>query len=245
MHRLPTTAGYSGQSNKPFDERTVESSPFAAFRLLDPNYLARPESVAIDLVQDVRFRDYAWLHLTANGVRYAVLHHRPEAVPEVKVELAALRAQLEPGTIFTDDQTAVFDRERLGPPARAVVVPTTGWGQRTPLRGLRTCAVRSEARLLAYNPRPDQLVRIAIEATAHRRPRTITLHASGQVVTTWHLEPGTSQQLVSPDLRFAGLKEFVLESDGDDRPHSNRARKLEIDPQPFSYRVSSLRVITR
>ena len=211
-HALKTTAGYSGQSNAPFDALMVEASPFRFEDLADPRFLDHPESIRIGLVEGVDYLDYARLYLAAHELPYIVLFPRPEDVPEAPVHLEAFRRLLRGAAVFEDRRTVVYDRDRLGTPGRPVVLPTTGWDNASILRGRNGRAARPEAALALFNPGPVAAVRLKFEAIAYMSPRDVWLVHRGATVARWTVRPGAFQRFETPPLPLDGFGEFVLHS---------------------------------
>jgi hypothetical protein len=236
-HRLRTTAGYSGQSNKIVDELSVEPSPFEAFRMHEPNYVAKRFPYATDLVRNTDFLNYTWLYLTAHDLRYVMHHYLDDPTREIQVFGQNVRKWFEPATIHDDGVVAVYDRDRMARPTQPTILPTTGWGQRHNVGVQRSCAVRKHAVLLAYNPDPATPVQFAMEARAVRHTRQVRLRDGKQVLAVWTIGPGAPQVLLSPPFRLDGLQELVLEADGEEKPRMDPSGKIEVDPQPHAYRV--------
>jgi hypothetical protein len=239
-HRLRTTAGYSGQSNKVLDELAVEPSPFSAFRMLDPKYVEKSYPYSADVVRNVHFLDYAWLYLTTHDLSYVVHHYHAEAVPEMKVHNQHLREQLGAATIYDDGKIAIYDRDRLDPPRQVIVLPTSGWGQRLQLGPQWSCAVRREAILSAYSPNPSEPLRFAMEAKALRHSRRVRLLNGDREIASWTIKPDAFQVLISPPFTLDELQTLVLEADGEDNPRNDPNGKIEVDPQPHAYRVAQV-----
>ena len=127
IHRGRTNVGYSGQGNAIFDNLLSWNSPFSASKLAEPDYLADPERMTFDVVGPARFRDYAWLYLTAHDFRFAVLHQWPGAIPNLPVRLDRIKVELAVAKVFEDEGSVVYDRERLPAPSHPVLLTTRGW----------------------------------------------------------------------------------------------------------------------
>jgi hypothetical protein len=238
VHRERTNAGYSGHDNDPFDALVYGASPFAAPRLADPSYLADPEHMTIDVAQDVRFDDYAWLYLHTLPFDYVVLHQWPGSVPEVPVRLDRLKERLRPALVAEDGATAVYDPKRLAPPTRPVVFRTEGWAIGHPWRGRYSPAVRRVGQLAVYNPDPGAELRLSLEAEAFQRARQVQLRSGAEVLASWTVQPGAWATYTSPPFRLPrGLRRLTIESDGEDRPTRTRDAIAEGDMRPYSLRV--------
>ena len=241
IHRGRTSAGYCGQGNAVFDNLATWNSPFAASRLARADYLADPDRVAIELVPATRFRDYAWLYLTAHRFRFAVLHQWPGSVPELPVRLDRLKAELASARVFDDGDSVVYDRERLPAPTRPVVLTTSGW--RPAWDGKMVRVANRSARLALYNPDAGADLRLRLEAFAFQRGRRVRLRAGDRELASWDVRPGPFQTLASPTFQLpAGLHELVLESESDDRPRSWRDASYIGDTTPYSLKVGTLEI---
>ena len=113
-HGLATTAGSSGHPNPEFDARLVAPSPFHALRLVDPGFLADPDSAAFGPVVAAPAADYLWLYLVANRLDHVVLHRGPDAFAELPLRLDRLEALLRP---------ALIERARTSPSTTAIGSP--------------------------------------------------------------------------------------------------------------------------
>src|SRR5262249_26908134 len=180
-HGARTTAGSSGQPNLPFEDLLLHGSPFHVLRLSDPNYLSDPERERFGAVAGVGVRDYTWLYLTAHGLEYLVLHQDPQRIGELSHHLGRLKAALAEAKIFEDSGAAAYERARLRPPTRPVLLCTEGWRYSTAWQPWRTgriqptCAVGKVGKLCAFNPQPERELCLTLTATAFRSARTARL----------------------------------------------------------------------
>ncbi len=124
VHRLSTSAGYSGMKNERQDRLILSNSPFLTGR---ERYLADPDHERFGIVNDVRFRDYAWLFLTVHGFRYVVSHQRASPRPGHAAALERLDDQLKDTRVFDDTEATVYQRDRLSVPSKPVALCTSGW----------------------------------------------------------------------------------------------------------------------
>lgn len=214
-HRLPTTAGYSGVPNAVFDDAILAGSPFQAAQLADPAYLADPESQTFDLAADAPARDYAWLYLTAQRLRFVVLHREAALVPELPVRRDRLEALLRPALVFEDDRTAVFDRVRLPRPDRPVLTCLDGWRRRGPWQGRPSAAPEREARLAVFEPDPARGLVLQLEAASARSSRTIVLRSGAHELARWTIRPGAWRSYSTRPLRLdPGLNTLTIQVQG-------------------------------
>lgn len=243
FHGLKSTGGATSQVNHAFDDLLAWSSPFSAYDLADPAYLARPEAMTIGIVPGVSYRDYVWLFLKVHDLRYVVLHRWPTMYLDapVPVHLERMRGLLADLAIDEDEATTVYDRDRLGPPARPVLLPTDGWRHRFPWKGRLTRLMPREAHLALYNPTPDRPLAITVDATAYREPRAVTLSAGGRTLASWRFEPDRPQTMTSPPFTLpAGLHELTLSADGEAAPRKRHESAPGEDMRPYSLRVNAL-----
>ncbi len=84
IHRLRTSAGYTGFPNLQFDSLIVANSPFAAATMLGPGYLATPSATDLGAASEVDFRDYVWLFLTYHKYDYLFLHCFEPSAPALR-----------------------------------------------------------------------------------------------------------------------------------------------------------------
>ena len=236
IHRGRTNVGYSGQGNAIFDNLLSWNSPFSASRLAEPDYLADPERMTFDVVGPARFRDYAWLYLTAHDFRFAVLHQWPGAIPNQPVRLDRIKAELAVAKVFEDEGSVVYDRERLPAPSHPVLITTRGW--RPAWEGTLVRVANRWARLALYNPDPGCDLRVRLNALAFRHPRRVLLRSGDRELARWDVHPGRFQTLTSPTFHLpSGLHELDLVSDGEDRPRSWRDASFVGDLTPYSLKI--------
>lgn len=241
IHRGRTNAGYSGNPNRPMDDLVTWNSPFLADSLADPNYLADPDWMTVDVVGGVGFRDYAWLYLTQGGYRYVVLHQWPGYAPGFPEKLAKLKALLEPAKVFEDEKAAVYDRERMAPPSRPVALTTEGWRSCARKRMIR--AVGKTGGLVVYNPEAGKPVSLALCASGFRRRRTAVLLRDGRELARWTIPPFAFGTYRTPPLLLpAGISRLVLECDGESAPARPAQYARDFDPRPYSLAVAGIAV---
>ena len=103
--------------------------------------------------------------------------------------------------------------------------------------------VAEDARLILYNPRPTQPIRLTLSARASLEPRSVRLLAENRELTNWKVGPGKMSSLVSPPFSLPeGLHTLSLVSDGSSRPPKPKYAPVEGRLDPFSLWVSGLRV---
>ena len=153
LHRLTTSAGYSGHDNTVQERLIGDNCPSHAWRLAQPDYLNDPRKIDIDLLPDVDFRDYLWVYLTVNQFDYVVLHQCVASVPEYKMNLDRLKALLQDCKIYEDGASIVYARSRLKPPARPIQI-TRGMGRTKLLAGPVELAPPEDRPVRDLQPRP-------------------------------------------------------------------------------------------
>ncbi len=238
LHRLTTSAGYSGHDNAVQEERMGHDCPFRLDRIAQPDYLADPAHFAVALRSEADFREYSWLYLKAHEFDYMILQRDVCKVPELKPGLERLQAVLADCVVYRDDRSIVFDRTRLRPPAHPLTLSILGFGGSTVWRDRPNRIVPRISRIALYQPEPDGELTLALDAAAIRRPRQIRLLAGSRELARWRLEPGGYQSLGSPVFRLtAGLHELTLAIDDEPgsrekRPQRLRVASVKIDPVP-------------
>jgi hypothetical protein len=253
-HRGRTNAGYCGSANVVADNLVAWTSPFLATELSNPAYLADPDDFlnhglhgpspsCADVVYSigpnrVGFRDYVWLYLTVHRFDEVILHR--DRVPAAAAPMVGrLRAQLRGAEVFEDRAAVVFERARLAPPGRPVVLPTRGW--RPTLRDRLIRVAGREAHLALYNPDPGRPLALALEARALQRARTVRLVAPGRELARWTIAPGPFRTVLSPPFRLpAGVQGLALVSDAEERPSGPEEAALGWDFAPYSLEVSGV-----
>ena len=235
IHGGKTSAGYTAFTNARYDNLLYFNSPFDAFKLRNPSYPVGVVSEWIELGEGVDFRSYAWLYLKVYNLRYVVVHQRPGSFPEFPVNIPRLKLFLQDSLIYEDADTAVYDREKMAPPSRPVLLYADGWGDRLYRENWRTCMVGPVGRLVVYNPTPDQPLSIGLEAASNKKDRAVTLKADGRTLARWEVSASKTSSLVSPTFFVsAGVHEMTLESDGADIPSRRETGIIESRPvQPL------------
>jgi hypothetical protein len=216
LHRMTTSAGYSGQPNSIDDARTGRSSPFHVLRLVEPNYLEDPARMAFDLVSDVDFKDFVWLYMTVNRFDYIILHQWACARMDPPVHIDRLKEQLWECMLYDDGASVVYARSRLRPPARPVEICLEDWKDRYNWQGRPNCRVPRSARVVVYNPEASRDLILAIDAITPFSEQTVRLQAGTREMARWQIVPGAYRTCVSPPFRLpAGLQELTIESGTD------------------------------
>jgi hypothetical protein len=216
LHRMTTSAGYSGQPNNIDDARTGHNSPFHALKMGEPDYLKDPARMAFDMVSDVDFKDFVWLYMTVNRFDYIILHQWACARMEPPVHIDRLKEQLRECTIYDDGATVVYARSLLRPPARPVEICLEDWQVRSMWQGREHCRVPRSAQVVVYNPAPSRDLTLVIDAAAPYLEQTVRVRAGGRELARWQVVPGAYRTCVSPSFRLpAGLQELTIESGAD------------------------------
>jgi hypothetical protein len=238
-HRHPTTAGYSGSSNAPYDSLITFPSPFSVDRLAEPGYLEHPDTESFDVFDAAGFSGSAWLFLTAHRLPYVMLHRcpglswRPVRIDRLEREMAAAKIYEAPDVIL-------YETSRLALPPRPTLVCTEGWrlGSRA---GRRFRVLPPKASLAAYNPDPGRDLVFTLNAAAVREARVVQLFADGEKVASWPVRPGPPRDYISPPFRLvARVRTLSLRCDGESRPVRNASGEAEGDGRAFSARVFSM-----
>ncbi|RUL84642.1 hypothetical protein [Tautonia sociabilis] len=231
FHGLPTSAGYTSFPNAEYEHLITEPSPFHAAMLSDPSFPADPDRAAVDLAAPARFRDLAWLYLSAHDYRFLVLHSSAAGDGPAASRFSRIREALAPALILDDGDRLVFDRELLPPPESPLLLPLAGWRTRLARDDRRECAVERSAGLVVYNPSPARPIRLAMELAGHRSRREVALLRDGAELARWTVEPGPVRLAVSPPLSLpAGLVELSLSCDSEGRPASELRALGQSDP---------------
>ena len=239
QHRGPTTAGYSGHGNMPYDNRLSWNSPFRYTRLTDPQYLRNVSSTNIEILTEADFPSYVWLYLAANRLGYVMLHHWQRAMPDGPYHFEALRACLDEAKVYEDENTSAYAWAKMKLPARPTLVTTDGW--RLAWDGRLMRVVNRVGRLAVYIPRADQPLQFAFEGKSLHRPRTVRLVSGNTELARWVVTPDRYQLYVSGPFRLPlGLQEAQLVSDGEAKPKNDQEQALEWDEGAYSLRVSAL-----
>lgn len=257
LHRLRTSAGYQGLSNKRYDNLVAWNSPFLHQRMEQPSYLADPENFLRmpqgspaplfgldDLVHEVgtvrySFADCTWMHATVFGYDYIVLHQGDESIRSFPA-LPRLKEQLAPARVYEDETTVVYDRRRLRPPRSPVVVPLDGW--RVAYRERSVRVAESRAQLAVYNPDATRPVRMDINAGALNRTRTVRVLSGSIELARFQVAPSEAPRTVAtpPFPLPAGLQVLTLASDGQETPLDEGHVAFHGDHQPYSLRVETI-----
>ncbi|WP_435005259.1 hypothetical protein P12x_003154 [Tundrisphaera lichenicola] len=243
IHGGRTSAGYTAFDNLKYDNLLYFNSPFDAFKLANPAYPMTPEAETIELATGVDFRSYAWLYLKVHDLRYVVLHQKPGSFPEFVVHLDRLKALLQDSKIYEDADTVVYDRDKMPQPTKPVFLYTEGWGARTIRANQRASMVGPTARVLVYNPTPDQPMSLALNAASNQKKRSVKVKAAGRILARWQFDPTDSTLVISPSFRLpSGLQELTIESEGADAP-PRRILAAGGSPKPFSLWVSGVSLV--
>ena len=237
VHRGRTSAWFSGLANVHSLNLLTLNSPFAVNWVESPDYLKDSARHSFNHISTAQFQDYAWLYLHAHGLRYVVVHKGGAEGAWNPPSLPRLDALLSGAKVFEDDLTAVYDRDRLPPPTRPVLLCHRGW--KSAWNGALLRVAGRSARVLAYNPDPGTALEFELAATASGRPREVRLLTSrGDPLASWNVEADAPGRYRSGPFKLpAGLVRLILKSDGE-APLPTEIDGL--DPGPFSLQVERL-----
>jgi hypothetical protein len=229
LHRLTTSAGYSGQPNAPEDARMGHNSPFHFEHLVKPDYLRDPAWMSFDVTTGVDYKDFVWLYLTVNRFDYVVVHKWASGPSDPPLYLDRVFALLDECRVYDDAMTTVFARERLRAPLRPVTMCLEEWQGRSKWKGRWNCRIPQTARFVVYNPDADQDLTLVIDAATPVRDQAVRVRAGAREVAVWRLPAGDYRRCVSPTFRLpAGLQELAIDSGragqepGAQKPHGLR-----------------------
>ena len=184
--------------NEPYNDLVAWNSPFRADLMAREDFLDDPAAVNFEFVRGAPFEGYAWLYLREHGYDHVILHRWSGASTVPAAHADRLVELLRHAVVDESPEAVVFASERLATPTEPVAVYTAGWGRRLPRGDRIACQVGPEASLVVYNPDPSRPVRLALEATAFHRPRTVTIRDGERVLATWLVLPGPYQTFLTP-----------------------------------------------
>jgi hypothetical protein len=243
LHRLTTSAGYSGHDNVVQESMIGDHCPFQVAMLAQPEYLEDPRKVDIGLLTDVDFKDYVWIYLTVNRFDYVVLHQSAGAVPEYKVSLDRIKVLLQDCRIYEDADTIVYDRSLLKQPARLVQIAQEGWSGRNFWQGQWNWLLPKTGHVAIYNPNPEKYLTLSLDTAAVRQARSVRVRMGAEQVACWKVMPGFYQSVSSPPFRLpAGLDELTIESETRDLDPHDRKSHLKEEKRPYRLRVAGLKI---
>lgn len=245
FHRIRTTAGYGAHSNDRFDFLLGLSTPFNAYDLVDPNFLAYPDAGHVAINTHIPMADYAWLYLKTFGIDYVVLHRWAGCESGLPIHREAMEAILRPALIYEDADTLVYESKRLPEPTRPVMLCGEGWRRMFFWKSHLVRAVGRDARMEIYSPSPETPVAIWFEAAALRSARTVRLREGGRILAEWTVPADTFTTVSSPPVALEkGFHTLVIESDRDETPRRHRDLPTDGDKAPYSLRVTQVRLLT-
>jgi hypothetical protein len=218
LHRLTTSAGYSGHTNVLEDSRIGHNCPFEARRLGQPGYLEDPGHMNFDVTADVDFREFVWLYMVVNRFDYILLHQRAGSIPECSVRLDRLKVVLRECAIYEDEATVVYARARLRPPRRPVSIALEEWQERTFWRGRWNCRIPRSARVVLYNPDRDRDLTMILDTATAFQDQAVRVRAGARELARWDIANGDYHHCVSAPFHLpGGLQELTIESVNDSR----------------------------
>lgn len=244
FHRGRTTAGYGAHSNDRFDDLLGLTTPFNAYDLIDPNFLASPDSGHVTINTNVPMADYAWLYLKTFGIDYVVLHRWAGSDSGLPIHREALEALLRPALIHEDADTLVYQSAMLPEPTRPVMLCGEGWRRLFFWSQRLARVVGREAELVVYSASNDRPVSVWLEAAALLRGRTVRLREGDHTIAEWSVPAESLAVVSSPPFSLEkGVHHLVIESDGEEIPRRHRDLPLEGDARPYSLRVVQISLV--
>jgi len=245
-HRMRTSAGYSSFPNAAFDDLLVDDSPISGISLLNPESLAKPDSLAIGIVPNMSLSDYAWMITTRNRFDYILLHRWDDMINERLPAFTRLAALLRGALVFEDANTLVYDGEKLAPPSRPVLLCEAGWRVWRERAGLPMRVVEKTGRIALYIPESGRSTVLSIDARSYRHPRQVVLRTGDVTLARWEIGPGPVRTFTTPSLALpAGMHTLTLESDAEERPRhewdlaSSDARKYSLQVYKLELRAAN------
>lgn len=229
IHRLNTSSGYSGHDNSLQEILIGQTSPFHSEGMAEADYLVDPTRFRVDLVQDVDFRDYVWLYLTANRFDYIVLHKGNGRSAGNASSLDRLKGLLAEAKIFEGEATVVYDRSLLKSPSRPVHLTRDGWGQRNQWLGRWNRKMPTTGSLVIYNPAPDEDLEMSLSLAAGLKTLRVRIFSDDAEIAHWDVEPGGFRDVTTPPFRLPeGVHRLRIESEPADETASKRPRNLRV-----------------
>jgi hypothetical protein len=195
------------------------SCPLRADRLMESGFPRSGPVEAFDLVRNADFASYLWLYMNVYHVSHSVTYQSIDGAGLPIRKLESLRWALRHSIIFDDGKGFVSETKRLEPPTYPVALTTTGWLGIQQLKRTFGRRVSNHAELAVVNPHPDRPIRLAVEAAAYRRARTVRVLANGRVVSTWTVAARDPRLYLTPSFSIPpGIQILTLESEGVDEP---------------------------
>jgi hypothetical protein len=240
LHRLTTSAGYSGHANVVEDARMGYNSPFLAGRLEQPDYLDDPGKINLDINVDVGFRDYVWLYLTVNRFDYIILHQWPGAVPEHRLHLERLKTLLGAYRVYEDESSIVYARSLIPPPARPVHICLENWRERNLWSGRWNCWIPTTARIVVYNPDAARDLRLILDVAAPWPNMTVRLQAGASELARWEdLTPRRYEHRITAPFRLpSGVQELTIQSSRHPQDLAAKETRAQGSRKPYLLRVA-------
>jgi hypothetical protein len=213
LHRMTTSAGYSGQPNAKEDARMGFNSPFHIELLAKPDSFQDPRWMSFDVITGVDYKDFVWLYLTINRFDYVVVHKWAKGPNDSPLFLDQLHGLLKECLVYEDDATAVYSRALLRAPQGEVNICIDEW-QRWPKWKRRwNRRIPATARVVVYNPDAERDLSFVLDAATPVRDQTVRIRAGSREIAQWRLRPGDYRRCVSPTFRLpAGLQELAIDS---------------------------------
>ena len=179
LHRLTTSAGYSGHVNR-FEDARIGT------QLSLPGREAGGAGLPRGLRQGrsrrhgtVDFNDFVWLYLTVNRFDYIVLHQWAGAMPEYPVRLDRIKALLQESKIYEDAATIVYVG-RCSAAARPVHICLEEWQERTLWQGQWNCRIPKSARVVVYNPDPTRDLTLVLDTATELPDQAVRVRAGSR-----------------------------------------------------------------
>jgi hypothetical protein len=242
-HRMSTSAGYSSFPNTAFDDLIVDDSPISGISLLNPDRLAKPDSLAIGILPKMSFTDYIWMITTRNRFDYILLHRWDDTINERLPAFQKLVALLRHALVFEDANTLVYDVKKLAAPSRPVVLCETGWRIWRERLGPAMRVVEKTGQIGLYIPESGGSPVLSIDARSYLHPRQVVLRSGDITLARWEISHGPVRTFTTPPLALpAGMHSLTLESDAEERPRHLPDQSASWDAHKYSLQVYRLEV---
>lgn len=202
FHRLKTSAGYSGVPNDPFDARVGYHSPFDGRSLAHPRFLSDPAHVSFGTSENLDAQDALWLFMKANDFSHIVLHRWKGSGGENAPGGRRWERLIRQAKVYEDADALVFAAERLRPPVRPALTPTTGWFGAWPNR--KRLFTRSRGDWAVVNPSPSRPVRFVWRGKSHAGPIVVRLLLNDVERAVWTIDDDRTTTRTGPPLSLSG-----------------------------------------
>jgi len=237
IHGLTTSAGYSGFPNVQQEAILGLYSPFA-LRTLE---LPADAEIPTRTVCSLDLEEYLWLSLTVHRFDYLVLHQAIASDASSPILLDRMKALLSASKIYEDGVSIVYERARLKPPLRPLVLIRDGWRPLRRWQGRWNGAIGDRLQLSVYNPDPNQDLRLTLDASAFNDARSVRVRAGAEILTQCDVFAGSYQSRRSTPFRLpVGLHDLTLESFALDAPPHARHEIASRGSPAYSLRIARM-----